>query len=106
MEWEKGRLLEKGNNVTLEKAAGMCGRRTVFRYFSPVFRGFDPVLKDGYILNRNPLGQEEETYLLEVRGLADSREPERLELILEAEQYTEKEAEAVYEQVIGVYFRG
>lgn len=63
--------------------------------------GFDPVLKDGYILNRNPLGQEEETYLLEVRGLADSREPERLELILEAEQYTEKEAEAVYEQVIG-----
>ena len=29
MEWEKGRLLEKGNNVTLEKAAGMCGRRTV-----------------------------------------------------------------------------
>ena len=35
--------------------------------------GFDPVLKDGYILNRNPLGQEEETYLLEVRGLADSR---------------------------------
>lgn len=63
--------------------------------------GFDPVLKDGYILNRNPLGQEEETYLLEVRGLADSREPERLELILEAEQYTEKEAETVYEQVIG-----
>ena len=63
--------------------------------------GFDPVLKDGYILNRNPLGQEEETYLLEVRGLADSREPERLELILEAEQYTEKEAETVYEQIIG-----
>ena len=63
--------------------------------------GFDPVLKDGYILNRNPLGQEEETYLLEVRGLADGREPERLELILEAEQYTEKEAEAVYEQIIG-----
>lgn len=63
-------------------------------------KGADPVLKDGYILNRNPFGQEGETYQLEVKGLADSKKTEHLELILEAEQYTEKEAEAVYEQIM------
>ena len=62
--------------------------------------GLNPVLKDGCILSRNPLGQGEKTYVLEIKGLAGSREPERLEFILEAEQYTEEEARAVYERIM------
>lgn len=64
--------------------------------------GQNPVLKEGYILRRNPPGEGEENYLLEIRGLEGSRKPEQMELVLDAEQYTREEAEAVYEQIMEV----
>lgn len=60
----------------------------------------DPVLKEGHILRRNSPGQGEEVYLLEIKGLAGSRETEQLELVLGAEEYTREEAKGVYEQII------
>lgn len=97
------------------KREGLCKREAVSRWKKQLIcaaaglllgmsaqysEGLDPVLKEGHILRRNPLGQGDETYLLQIKGLAGSREPEQVELRLEAEQYTKEEAEAVYEQII------
>lgn len=67
---------------------------------SQYFAGIDPVIKDGYTMQRSPPGQGEEIYSLKVAGLAGQKNEEELEVVLGEEAYTKEEAEALYDRIM------